>query len=79
MKASLLNPRMKVKINSYISRDLSGTNLTVHVVLSFNQLSTVHLASVGLTGDDVSLCFVQDLDGYTDGHVSIVLLKNGFR
>lgn len=61
-----------------ISRDLSGTNLAVHVVFSFNQLSTVHLASVGLTGDDVALCFVQDLDGYTDGHVSMVLLKDSF-
>lgn len=56
-----------------------GADLAVHVVFSFDQLPTVHLAGVGLTGDDVSLCFVQDLDGYADGHASTVLRKNRFR
>lgn len=53
----------------------SGTNLAVHVVLGLNQLSTIHLSSVGLAGDDVSLSLMQDLDGYPDGHVSALLLK----
>lgn len=75
LKAPEWPPGKQVKINSCIERELWGTHLTVHVVFSFNQLPTVHLASVGLTGDDVSLCFVQDLDGYADGHVSTLLLK----
>lgn len=51
------------------------TNLAVHVVLSLNQLSSVHLSSVGLTGHNVSLCFMQDLDWYSNGHLSTVCLK----
>lgn len=54
-------------------------HLTVHVVLSLNQLATVHLSGVGLAGDDVSLCLVQDLDGDADGHLSTLVLKDSLR
>lgn len=60
-------------------RNPPGTNLTVHVVFSLNQLATVHLSRVGLTGDDVSFCLMQDLDGDADGHLSTLVLKNSLR
>lgn len=55
---------------------LFRTNLAVHVVLGLNQLASVHLPCVGLTGHDVSLCFMQDLDWHTNGHLSTVFLKH---
>lgn len=51
-------------------------DLAVHVVLSLDELASVHLSSVGLTGHDVTLSLMQDLDGYSDGHFSTVSLKH---
>lgn len=51
------------------------TNLAVHVVLSLDQLASVHLSRVGLAGHDVSLCLMQDFDWYSDGHISTIFLE----
>lgn len=42
--------------------------LTVHVVLCFDEFASVNLARVGLTGDDVTLGFMQNFYGDSDRH-----------
>uniref|UniRef100_A0A0E9TC73 Uncharacterized protein n=1 Tax=Anguilla anguilla TaxID=7936 RepID=A0A0E9TC73_ANGAN len=44
-------------------------HLTIHIVLCFYEFPSVHLASVGLTGHNMSLCFVQDFNRHADGHL----------
>lgn len=42
--------------------------LTVHVVLCFDEFASVNLARVGLTGDDVTLGFMQNFNRDSDRH-----------
>merc|ERR1719249_172864 len=49
--------------------DCDVLDLAVHVVLGFDQLAAVNLASDCLASHDVTFGLVQDLDGDTDGHV----------
>ena len=51
-----------------LGRIMFRTYLAVHVVFGFNELAPVHLPSVRLTGHDVSLRFMENLDGHADRH-----------
>lgn len=62
--------------STFTLHSLSCTDLAVHVVLCFNQLASVNLSSVGLTGHNVSFCLMQDLDWNADGHFSRMFLEN---
>lgn len=47
-----------------------STYLAVHVILSLNEFPAIHFPCVGLAGDNVAFCFVQDFNWHPDGHGS---------
>lgn len=47
-------------------------HLYVHVVLGLEEFAAVGGAILGLEGDDVADCFVEELDGHADGRRHVV-------
>lgn len=53
---------------TFLNKKKTFCYLTVHVVLSLDQLASVNLPSVGLTGDYVTFSFMQNFDRDSDRH-----------